>query len=322
MRTIALEEHYATPGFLEGPGRQVRDMAQAMAGDQIIGQLCDVGEGRIAAMDAAGIDVQVLSLTAPGVEQLDPPDAITGARDTNDHLADAITRHPTRFAGLATLPTPAPSAAADELHRALTDHWFVGAVINGHTRGRYLDDEAFWPIFSAAETLNVPIYLHPTPPPQPVIDATYAGNYPVQVAATLATVAWGWHIDTATHILRIVLSGALDRFPRLQLIIGHMGEGLSFFLPRIEATLSRVVTLDRPIGDYFRENLHYTFAAFNWTPTFLNLLLHVGVDRILFATDHPYASMARARTFLDDLPVSPADKHRIAHTNAEFLLGL
>ena len=101
-----------------------------------------------------------------------------------------------------------------------------------------------------------------------------------------------------------------------------MGEGLSFFLPRIEATLSRVVTLDRPIGDYFRENIHYTFAAFNWTPTFLNLLLHVGVDRILFATDHPYASMARARTFLDDLPVSPADKHRIAHTNAEFLLGL
>jgi predicted TIM-barrel fold metal-dependent hydrolase len=322
MRTIALEEHYATPAFMDGPGRHLKDQARTMAGDQVIGQLSDVGDGRIAAMDAAGIDVQVLSLTAPGVEQLDPPDAITLAREANDHLADAIHHNPTRLAGFAALPTPAPHAAADELQRTIDDHGFVGAMINGHSRGRYLDDEFFWPILQAAEALEVPLYLHPTPPPQAVIEAAYTGNYPPHVAGTLATVAWGWHIDTATHILRLILSGAFDRYPRLQLIIGHMGEGLSFMLPRIEATLSRVTNLDRPIGDYFRDNLHYTFAAFNWTPTFLNLLLHVGVDRIMFATDHPYAPMTTARTFLDHLPVSPTDKERIAHTNAERLLRL
>jgi hypothetical protein len=148
------------------------------------------------------------------------------------------------------------------------------------------------------------------------------GNYPPEVARTLATVAWGWHVETATHVLRMILSGAFDRYPNLQLVVGHMGEGLSFMLPRIEYTLSRVVELDRPIGAYFVENLHYTFAAFNWTPTFLNLLLHVGVDRIMFAVDYPYGSMAQARSFLDHLPVSSADKERIAHGNAEHLLHL
>jgi hypothetical protein len=136
------------------------------------------------------------------------------------------------------------------------------------------------------------------------------------------TVAWGWHIDTATHVLRLVASGAFDRYPRLQLVIGHMGEGLPFMLPRIEFTLSQVAKLERPVGDYFRENVHYTFAAFNWVPTFLGLLLQVGVDRVMFSTDHPYGSMAQARAFLDQLPVSATDRHRIAHTNAERLLRL
>ena len=322
MRTIALEEHYATPAFLDGPGSDLRDQARAMAGDQVMERLCEVGDGRIAAMDAAGIDLQVLSLTAPGVEQLDPPDATAIAREANDGLAEAVRRHPTRLAGFASLPTPAPQAAADELERTVTELRFKGAMINGHSRGRYLDDEFFWPILERAEALEVPIYLHPTPPPQAVIDAAYIGNYPPAVAGILATVAWGWHIDTATHVLRLVLSGAFDRYPGLQLIVGHMGEGLSFMLPRIEATLATVSTLDRPVGDYFRSNLHYTFAAFNWTPTFLNLLLHVGVDRIMFATDHPYASMTTARIFLDQLPVSPHDKQRIANANAEHLLRL
>jgi hypothetical protein len=320
MRTITLEEHYATPEFIDGPWRRLT--GPPMRDTQIVDLLCDIGDGRIAAMDAAGIDVQVLSLNTPGVEQLDPADAVPLARDANDLLANAVQRHPDRFAGFAALPTAAPEAAADELERTFCQHGFNGAMINGHSQGRYLDDSFFWPILERAEALDVPIYLHPTPPPQAVIDASYTGNYSPEVAGTLATVAWGWHIETATHVLRMIVSGVFDHYPNLQLVVGHMGEGLSFMLPRLESMLSRVTDLDRPIGAYFVENLHYTFAAFNWTPTFLNLLLHVGVDRIMFAVDYPYGSMDQARTFLDHLPVSAAAKERIAHGNAERLLRL
>jgi uncharacterized protein len=219
--------------------------------------------------------------------------------------------------------TAAPDAAADELERTVRDYGFKGALINGHTRGRYLDDEFFWPILQRAQALQVPLYLHPTPPPQAATKQVYAGNYTPEVTALLATAAWGWHIDTATHVLRLILSGAFDRFPGLQLVVGHMGEGLPFMLPRLELALPTQMTkLDRPIGAYLRENLHYTFSGFNWTQAFLDLLLQVGADRILFSTDHPYASMAQARAFLEQLPVSTSDRARIAHANAEHLLRL
>jgi predicted TIM-barrel fold metal-dependent hydrolase len=193
----------------------------------------------------------------------------------------------------------------------------------GHSRGRYLDDEFFWPILACAEALQVPLYLHPTPPPPSVIKSVYTGNYALEVAGVLATAAWGWHIDTAIHVVRLILSGALDRYPGLQLVIGHLGETLPFMLPRLERALPRELTdLDRPVSAYLRENVHYTFSGFNWTPAFLDLLLQVGADRIMFSTDHPYGSMTQARTFLDQLPASAADKERIAHGNAERLLRL
>jgi len=331
MRTITLEEHYATPAFMEGPGRDLkaqgeaaRDHPQVAAGyAKLIEQLCDLDDGRIGAMDAAGIDMQVLSLTSPGVEQLDAAEAVAFARETNDLLAEAVRHHPDRFAGFAALPTAAPEAAADELERTVREHGFKGALINGHTRGRYLDDRFFWPILECAEALGVPIYLHPTPPPRPVIEASYAGNYAPGVTALLATAAWGWHIETATHVLRLVLGGAFDRYQGLQLVVGHMGEALPFMLPRLEIALPREATkLERPIGSYLRENLYYTFGGFNWVQAFLDLVLQVGVERVMFSADHPYASMAQARAFLDRLPVSPADKERIAHSNAEPLLRL
>jgi uncharacterized protein len=331
MRTITLEEHYATAAFMDGPGRQIaaqaeaaHDHPQVAAGyATLIEQLCDLGDGRIAAMDAAGIDVQVLSLTSPGVEQLDATQAVPFAGATNEYLAEAVRRQPSRFAGFAALPTAAPEAAADELERTVGDYGFKGALINGHTRGRYLDDAFFWPILERAEALGVPLYLHPTPPPPSAIKAVYAGNYPPEVTGLLATAAWGWHLDTATHVLRLILSGAFDRFPGLQLVIGHLGEGLPFMLPRLELALPTDVTkLDRPVGAYLRENLHYSFSGFNWTPAFLDLLLQVGADRILFSADHPYGSMAQARSFLEQLPVSAGDKQRIAHANAERLLRL
>jgi predicted TIM-barrel fold metal-dependent hydrolase len=154
-----------------------------------------------------------------------------------------------------------------------------------------------------------------------VITTWYAGNYSAGVMGALATAAWGWHIDTAVHVIRLILSGVFDRYPDLQLVVGHLGETLPFMLPRLDRALpSELTGSDRPIAAYLRQNVHYTFSGFNWTPAFLDLFLQVGADRIMFSTDYPYSPMTEARAFLDQLPVSPADKERIAHGNAEQLL--
>jgi hypothetical protein len=308
---------------MTGPGRGLKERAKDFTGSRasLLEQLCDVGARRIAEMDAAEIDIQVLSLTSPGVEQLDAPEAMALAREANEFVADAVRNSPTRFAGFATIPTAAPDQAADELERTVRDHGFKGAMINGHVRGRYLDDKFFWPILERAQSLKVPIYLHPTQPPQAVLNASYGGFAPA-VSYMLANAGWGWHIETAIHVIRLVLGGAFDRYPRLQVIIGHLGEGLPFMMQRLDAMPPAMTKLERPISAYLRENLHYTFSGFNFTPTFLNLLLEVGAERIMFSADHPYASMQEARAFLNRLPVSTADRERIAHGNAERLLGL
>ena len=283
--------------------------------------LCDIGEGRIAQMDAAGIDIQVVSLTAPGVEQLEAAEAVALARDTNDALAEAIAKQPTRLSGFATLPIAAPDQAAKELEHRFSDQAFAGAVINGHQRGRYLDDKFFWPVLEAAESLGAPIYLHPTNPPKPVIEASFGGFAPL-VTEMLAGPGFGWHIETAVHVLRMVLGGVFDRFPKLQIVIGHMGEGLPFFMQRVDVMPVELTHLKRPVSAYLRDNLHYTFAGFNFPPTFLDLLLEIGVSRIMFSADYPYGSMAKARAFLEQIPVSGADRARIAHGNAESLFRL
>lgn len=324
MKTITLEEHFVSPSFLEGPGKGLIEQAKNPESyiGKLFGQLRDVGDKRIAEMDAAEIDVQVLSLNSPGVEQLDAKDAIKIAKETNDFLADAVDPHPNRFAGFATLPTADPKAAAAELEHTVRDYDFKGANINGHVKGRYLDDQFFWPILERAETLRVPIYLHPTQPPQAVIDASYSGFDPA-VTNMLIGAGWGWHIETAVHVIRMILGGVFDQYPKLQIIIGHMGETLPFMLQRMDRIMNPETTkLKRPVSAYLRENIHYTFSGLNYIPVFLNLLLEVGVDRILFSVDHPYASMAQGRDFLNKLPVSAADKERIAHGNAENLLRI
>ena len=323
MRTITLEEHFASPAFFDGPARFVKERAEKIGGrySLVMDRLCDLGTKRLSEMDAAGIDMQVLSLSAPGVEQLEAADAIPMARDTNDYLADAVKKHPTRFAGFAALPTGAPDKAAEELQRRVREG-FKGAVINGHNRGRYLDNKFYWPILECAEALNVPIYLHPTPPPQPVIDVSYGGFSPI-VTDMLAGGAWGWHMETAVHMIRIVCGGVFDRFPKLQFIIGHMGEGLPFFFQRLDIIPMEATKLKRPIISYLKENVHYTFSGMNFPPTYLDLFLELGgVDRIMFSADYPYQSMTWARDFLEQIPASPADKERIAHGNAEKLLRL
>ena len=323
MRTITLEEHFASPEFFDGPARFVKERAEKIGGrySLVMDRLCDLGAKRLSEMDAAGIDMQVLSLSAPGVEQMETADAIPMARDTNDYLADAVKKHPTRFAGFAALPTGAPDKAAEELQRRVREG-FKGAVINGHNRGRYLDNKFYWPILECAEGLNVPIYLHPTPPPQAVIDVSYGGFSPI-VTDLLAGGAWGWHMETAVHMIRIVCGGVFDRFPKLQFIIGHMGEGLPFFFQRLDIIPMEASKLKRPIISYLKENVHYTFSGMNFPATYLDLFLELGgFDRIMFSADYPYQSMTWARDFLEQIPASAADKERIAHGNAEKLLGL
>ena len=324
MRTITLEEHFATPGFLDGPGRDLKEQARQLGGraERLMRDLCDIGEGRIAQMDAAGIDMQVVSLTAPGVEQLEAAEAVELARDTNDALGEAIAKQPTRLSGFAALPTASPDKAAQELERRVRGQKFAGAIINGHNRGRYLDNKFFWPILESAEQLGAPIYLHPTRPPQPVIDASFSGFSPL-VSETFSGPGWGWHIETAVHVIRLILGGVFDRFPNLQIAIGHLGEGLPGMFQRLDVMAPAVTKLKRPVTAYLRENIHYTFSGFFFPPTFLALLLELGgVDRMMFSVDHPYQSMAEGRAFLEQLPVSAAEKERIAHGNAEKLFKL
>ena len=323
MRIITLEEHFATPGFLDGPGQDLKNAALKFEGraTRLIEGLTDISDKRIAAMDAAGIDMQVLSLTSPGTEQLDAADAIALSREVNDFLAAGVKKNPKRFAGFATLPTAAPDKAAAELENRMKSGGFVGAVINGHNRGRYLDNKFFWPILEAAEALNAPIHIHPTRPPQPVVDAYYSGFSPL-LDDMFASPGWGWHIETAVHVIRVVLGGTFDRFPKLQLVIGHLGEGLMSMFQRLDNMTLAMTKLKKPVTSYLRENVHYTFSGFNFPATFLDLLLEVGIDRIMFSADHPYQSMAQAVAFLQQIPVSAGDRERIAHGNAEKLLGL
>lgn len=325
MRYITVEEHFGSPGFLAGPGRTYKEQmlrAAFLGGERVIKQLCEVGVARIDEMDAAGIDMQILSLNYPGVEQSDPDEAVAVATEANDFLRDAIAQHPTRLAGLAVLPTGAPDKAAQELQARISQKGFKGAIINGHNRGRYLDDPFYTPILECAASLGAPIYLHPTLPPKAVQEASFGGFSPA-VNFLLAGPAWGWHIETAVHVLRMVAGGVFDRFPTLQVVIGHMGEGLPFMMPRLDAFLPQAVTkLQRPVGAYLRENLHYTFGSFNYPSTFLNLALEVGFERILFSVDYPYGSMKDSRDFLDKLAASPADRARMAHRNAEDLFRL
>src|SRR5262245_8816833 len=324
MRTITLEEHFISPGFLAGPGKEFTEQMRHRGprGVKIYEQLQDVGAQRIAEMDAAGIDVQVLSLNSPGVEQAEVAEQVAVAAESNDFLAEVVKKHPRRYAAFAALPIAAPDKAAAELDRRVRQHGFKGTLINGHTRGRYLDDKFFSPILERADALNVPIYLHPTIPPKAVVDASFGGFSPA-VTATFAANAWGWHIETAVHLIRMILGGVFDRHPKLQVVVGHLGEGIPFMLPRLNRNLPKEMTkLERPFAAYLRENVHYTFGGFNFPATFLNLLLEVGVERIMFSVDHPYGSMAEARAFLQQLPVSEADRERIAHGNAEKLLSL
>jgi len=321
LQLITLEEHYVAP--------MLKPVATLGAGEPppggpmatILSKLDDLGEQRIADMDAGGIDVQVISHGAPGTEQLEPDQAIPLARQANDYLGQAIAAHPDRFAAFATLPTAAPQEAADELERTVTDLNFKGALINGHVQGQFLDDRKFWPIFERAERLGVLIYLHPTPPPPAVRDAYY-GDLPPQFAQALSMAGWGWHVDTGLHVLRLIVGGVLDEHPALQIIIGHMGEALPFLLARSSRVLQQQAGLARPLEDYVAANFHFTTSGMFTYPPLACLLEVVGADRVMFSVDYPYSSNEEGRDFVLGAPISEADREKLAFANAERLLGL
>ena len=319
MRVIAIEEHYITQALREA--NLEHPLVRNIISERLLGQLLDLSEPRLASMDAAGIDVQVLSHTTPGPESLEASLAVRLAVEANDLAAEAVAAHPNRFVGFATLPTPDPDAAAKELERTVGGLGFVGAMVNGHVNGRYLDDRFFWPMFEAAQALDVPIYLHPAWPPQAAVDALYSGLSPA-VDTALASGAWGWHIDTGLHVLRLILGGVFDRFPRLQLIVGHLGEALPSMLWRAGWIMNGIGGLERPLEEYFAQNISVTTSGVFDHAAFAAAVHAVGVDRIVFAADYPYSQNDQARAFLDGLPVSSLDREKIAHANAERLLGL
>ncbi|MFE2423401.1 amidohydrolase family protein [Streptomyces hokutonensis] len=334
MRIVALEEHVlftdlaqrisaadvAASGWVPAGWAPSDADKAASALDRA---LDDTQQERIGSMDEAGITMQVLSAVGPGAEMLAGEEGVSLARDYNDRLAQVVERQPDRFAAFAHLPMKNPEAAADELERCVTRLGFRGASINGTTDGLFLDDPRFAPILSRAEAIGAPLYIHPGPAPRVVRDIYFQG-LPDFTAFILSNAGFGWHAETGLHILRLVVSGALDRNPDLKLIIGHMGELLPMMLQRVDAMFGpgTAIGLKRDVSQTILDQVWITTSGFFDQSAFLAALTAFGADRILFSVDYPYSPNDEATAFLNSLPVSPADRARIAHGNADALLGL
>lgn len=317
MKVIALEEHVLPRDIIEAAGIDIGLRANMKAA-----QLDEMGEGRLRVMDEAGIDVQVLSALANNVQDLEPAQSVTVSRQINDRMAETVSTYPDRFRAFATLPMTDPAGAVDELERSIQELGFVGTMIHGQTHGVFLDHPSVRPILAAAVRLDVPVYLHPAPPPTAVREAYYSGLTP-DVEACLSTSGWGWHSETAMHVLRMVVGGVFEELPGLKLIVGHMGEGLPFHLDRIESMLSPVVKGHAStVAETLRRNLYLTTSGYNTATPLLCAIAAFGVDHVMFSVDHPFANSEQATTFLRSAPVDESDREKIAHGNVESLLGL
>jgi 5-carboxyvanillate decarboxylase len=328
-RRIATEEAWVTPEIMQG----FRDLIAKKAGDAgflslwgvfvkkggiLIDRLLDMGENRIRDMDAAGIDVQLLLLTAPGVQVFSKGKAKSLAASSNDQLAEAIRKYPGRFAGLAAIAPQDPAAAAKELERGMK-LGLKGAVINSHTKGEYLDSPKFWEIFEAAESLNAPIYIHPqTPSPDMVKPFVKRG---------LDTAIMGFGVEVALHTLGIIVSGALDRFPNLKIVIGHGGEGLPYWLYRIDYMQefnrqSFMPRLKMLPSDYMKKNIYITTSGLPWAPAITMAQSVLGMDRVLYAMDYPYQYRVEEVIMTDNFPISTGDKKKLFQRNADKVFSL
>lgn len=335
---IAAEEAFAPPEILERYRALLEDsrlddpgfrslwgyfLGKSERATQLVARIEDLGARRLRDMDESGIAKQIISLTAPGVQVFDAPEATALAAMCNDRLAEAVRKHPGRFAGLAAIAPQDPRAAAKELERGVSALGLKGAIVNSHTRGSYLDDARYWEIFECAQALDVPIYLHPNTPPPAMIDPFLARG--------LEGAVYGFAVETGLHILRIIVSGALDRFPRLRFVAGHLGEGLPYWFFRIDHMHCNMVQaeryegakkLERKPSDYLKDNFHYTTSGMQWQPAILFAHSVLGPDRVLYAMDYPYQFVPDEVRVTDNLPISDADKKKLYQSNAERVFSL
>jgi 2,3-dihydroxybenzoate decarboxylase len=315
-----LSDGYDDPGFRSLWGFYSGESPRATA---LLERIQDLGERRLRDMDDTGIALQILSLTAPGVQVFGAPEATALARSFNDQLAAAIATHPGRFAGLAAIAPQDPAGAALELERAVGKLGLKGAIVNSHTRGEYLDDPKFWAIFEAAEHLNVPVYIHPATPPKSMIAPFLERG--------LDGAIFGFAVETGLHLLRIVLAGVFDRFPKLRVVAGHLGEGLPYWLFRVDFMHGKMVDAKRYASvqklrkrpsDYIKENMYFTTSGMAWEPPILYAQSVMGVDHVLYAMDYPYQFVPEEVGVTDRLPIGAADKKKLYQTNAEKLFSL
>jgi 2,3-dihydroxybenzoate decarboxylase len=283
----------------------------------------DLGQPRIDDMDATGVAMQILSITSPGVQIFDAAEGTALARAANDELAAAVAAHPTRYAGLAAIAPQDPQAAAKELERSVTQLGLKGAIVNSHTRGEYLDDPKFYDILAAAEALDVPVYIHPNTPPNAMIKPFMERG--------LDGAVFGFAVETGLHALRLVVAGVFDRFPRLKIVLGHLGEGLPYWLFRIDFMHGASVRanryasqpkLERKASEYLRDNFYYTTSGMAWTPPIRYVQDVMGMDRVMYAMDYPYQFIPEEVNVTDSLPIGYEDLKAFYQTNAERVFKL
>ena len=331
MRIITVEEHFHHPEVvarvldLSGPPPVVPDAGfgaflQAFAPDKDSAER--LGGKRLAHMDRVGIDIQVVSHGANSPGSLDHPEAVELCRKVNDDLAEQISQHPTRFRGFATIPLHDPAAAADEMRRCVNELGFVGTLVMGTCGGLFLDDERFDPVLAAAEEVDLPIYVHPGVPAPPVSTAYYAGNWPAAVQFLFSSPAFGWHAEAGIHVLRLILSGALDRHPGLKLLSGHWGEFVAGWLDRLDETIGWADYLGRPVSEYYREHVWATPSGM-YNPNQLKFILaEIGADRIIHSEDFPYVVRDNVSDFLEQADLTDEERNAIAHRNAENVMRI
>ncbi len=317
MKKIALEEHFLTPNFLESTQADFASMDKKQVAD-FISRLSDIDGERIEAMDKAGIDISVLSLTDPGVQrEQDTATAIKLAHKANDFLAEKIAKNPMRFRGFAHLAMQDPKAAAQELERCVQEYHFVGALINGQTNGKYLDEEQYFPFWEKVQTLDVPIFLHP--------GTSYSMPQSYNHRPELAGPLWGWTVETGTHALRMVFSGLFDRFPQAKIILGHMGETLPYLLWRFDSRwniLQHEQKLKKSPSQYIKENLCVVTSGMCSNGPLLCAIAELGEDNVMFSVDYPYESSEIAARFIEKAPISEKVREKICYHNAIRLLKL
>lgn len=332
MRIITVEEHFEHPEV----SRRVLQLAgppNGLPADELaaFGSVFNdnpdsasrLGGSRLAHMDAVGVDVQVVSHGNGSPSSLAAPESVQLCKQVNNDLAQQISEHPDRFRGFATLPLYDPVAAAEELRRCVGDLGFVGALIAGTFEGLFLDDGRFDPILSAAEAVDLPIYVHPGLPQPQVSTPYYFGEWSAAIGLMFSGPAFGWHAEAGIHVLRLILSGALDRHPGLKLLSGHWGEVMAFWLERLDETFALVRSgRDRNISDYYREQIWVTPSGMFNQHQLEHVVAELGAERIIYSEDFPYVKRDNVTEFLTGSGLLDEHIHAIAHTNVEALLRM